>query len=131
MARTTTTTYTSDLQTTFSKNSAAHFLNQFYDDEGWWALAWIDAYDLTHDASYLSMSKTIFADMTGGWDAACGGGESVDHDIQCVRGWPAQAHQYRPLPSPPSNTPFFKRFQSTYDRKEKPWRRRKRGLESN
>ena len=74
MARTGTTAYTSNLATTFSRNSRAHFLDNFYDDEGWWALAWIDAYDLTQDASYLSMAKTIFADMTGGWDGTCGGG---------------------------------------------------------
>lgn len=50
------------------------FLNQFYDDEGWWALAWIDAFDLTHNQQYLAMAKLIFADMAGGWDDTCGGG---------------------------------------------------------
>jgi predicted alpha-1,6-mannanase (GH76 family) len=74
MARTGSTAYASDLSTTFAKNSGSNFINQYYDDEGWWALAWIDAYDLTKDAQYLSMAKTIFADMTGGWDSTCGGG---------------------------------------------------------
>jgi predicted alpha-1,6-mannanase (GH76 family) len=50
------------------------FLNKYYDDEGWWALAWIDAYDLTHDARYLAIAQSIFADMAGGWDETCGGG---------------------------------------------------------
>ena len=50
------------------------FINKYYDDEGWWALAWIDAYDLTHDARYLAMAQSIFEDMAGGWDATCGGG---------------------------------------------------------
>lgn len=50
------------------------FLNQYYDDEGWWALAWIDAYDLTHNARYLTMAQSIFDDMAGGWDQTCGGG---------------------------------------------------------
>ena len=37
-------------------------------------LAWIDAYDHTHDPRYLKMAETIFADMTQGWDDTCGGG---------------------------------------------------------
>ncbi len=53
---------------------APGFLNRYYDDEGWWALAWIDAYDLTGEPQYLAMSRSIFADMSGGWDQTCGGG---------------------------------------------------------
>src|SRR5215831_16068451 len=68
------TTYVADIANTFAHNSSANFLNHFYDDEGWWALAWIRAYDLTHDGRYLAMAKTIFHDMVGGWDSTCGGG---------------------------------------------------------
>ena len=73
-ARTGSSAYVGDIAITFSKNSSANYLNNFYDDEGWWALAWIDAYDLTHHAAYLEMAKTIFADMKGGWGSACNGG---------------------------------------------------------
>ncbi len=50
------------------------FLNEFYDDEGWWALAWLDVYSLHRDPRYLHMAESIFADMTGGWSDTCGGG---------------------------------------------------------
>lgn len=49
------------------------FLNDYYDDEGWWALAWIAAYDLTNDRQYLLMAENIFEDMTTGWCTPCGG----------------------------------------------------------
>ena len=32
------------------------------------------AFDITGDARYLKMAKTIFADMAGSWDAHCNGG---------------------------------------------------------
>ena len=50
------------------------FLNDFYDDQGWWALAWIDAYRLTGQKKYLKMAQTIFKDMTTGYDKVCNGG---------------------------------------------------------
>jgi predicted alpha-1,6-mannanase (GH76 family) len=53
----------------------ANFINEYDDDEGWWALAWIDAYDLTGSSAYLKMAETIFADMASEWDTGtCGGG---------------------------------------------------------
>lgn len=70
------TTYTHVVANTFvqAQRSAAQFLNDYFDDEGWWALAWIKAYDLTGDARYLAMAGSIFDDMCRGWDATCGGG---------------------------------------------------------
>lgn len=50
------------------------FINDYYDDEGWWALAWIRAYDVTGTVSYLSMAESIFADMQAGINGTCGGG---------------------------------------------------------
>lgn len=51
------------------------FINDYYDDEGWWALAWIRAYDVTGYAPYLAMAESIFKDMQGGLaNATCGGG---------------------------------------------------------
>jgi predicted alpha-1,6-mannanase (GH76 family) len=58
-----------------AQKTSVNFVNDYYDDDGWWALAWIDAYDLTGNVQYLTMAKTIFSAMTGGWDTTtCGGG---------------------------------------------------------
>src|SRR5450432_3572044 len=68
-------TYLDDVDTTFVKNQASNFDRfGFYDDDGWWAMAWIKAYDLSHQQKYLDMAKTIFTRMSGGWDDKCGGG---------------------------------------------------------
>jgi predicted alpha-1,6-mannanase (GH76 family) len=66
--------YLDVLNKTFDLNSDEDFLNDFYDDEGWWALAWIRAYDLTGHARFLKMANVIFDDMAGGWNDHCGGG---------------------------------------------------------
>lgn len=68
------TDYQAAVENTFNRNSSHGFLNNYYDDEGWWALAWIDAYDWTQDPTYLDMASSIFNDMAGGWDDVCGGG---------------------------------------------------------
>jgi predicted alpha-1,6-mannanase (GH76 family) len=68
-------TYFDQIDNTFVKNAASNFDRfGYYDDDGWWAIAWIKAFDLTHQQKYLDMAKTIFLRMTGGWDGKCGGG---------------------------------------------------------
>ena len=66
--------YVDVIENTFLKNQSKNFLNDYYDDEGWWTLAWIKAYDFTHTQKYLDMAKTIFKDLTGAWSTDCGGG---------------------------------------------------------
>ena len=53
---------------------ADNFIGTYYDDQGWWALAWIDAYNLTGDDRYLEVAEIIFADLTTSWDELCDGG---------------------------------------------------------
>jgi predicted alpha-1,6-mannanase (GH76 family) len=81
------TQYLSTVANTFGKASKAYgvvnFSNDSNDDEGWWALAWIDAYDLTKTPGYLAMAQTIFADMTTQWDTTtCGGGVWWSKDLK-------------------------------------------------
>ena len=66
--------YRTAITQTYAANIHGGFINDYYDDEGWWALAWIDAYDLTGQQRYLQTAQRIFADMTDGWDDTCGGG---------------------------------------------------------
>jgi predicted alpha-1,6-mannanase (GH76 family) len=68
--------YLAVIERTFKGAGRRHadFLNTFYDDNGWWGLAWVAAFDLTGDARYLDAARTIFASMLTGWDDTCGGG---------------------------------------------------------
>jgi hypothetical protein len=57
------------------------FISRATDDAEWWALAWIDAYDLTHDATYLNEAVTIANYVNGLWDtSSCGGGVWWDRE---------------------------------------------------
>jgi predicted alpha-1,6-mannanase (GH76 family) len=57
-----------------------HFVLRFYDDNGWWGLAWLDAYDLTGEARYLDAARTIFANLLTAWDDTFGGGVWWNND---------------------------------------------------
>ncbi|KAF1941779.1 Six-hairpin glycosidase [Clathrospora elynae] len=48
-----------------------NWLDGFYDDDLWWALAWINAYDLTLDSSYLNLAEGIFTAVAGTWGTSC------------------------------------------------------------
>ncbi|KAG5980478.1 hypothetical protein E4U55_003991 [Claviceps digitariae] len=50
------------------------FINDFYDDEGWWALGLIRSFDVSRDRNYLNAALHIFNDMQTGRGTPCGGG---------------------------------------------------------
>jgi predicted alpha-1,6-mannanase (GH76 family) len=50
------------------------WVDGYYDDDLWWALAWITAYDVTDNHIYLSLAEGIFSIVSGGWSTNCGGG---------------------------------------------------------
>lgn len=44
-----------------NSGNASQWLDSAYDDDGWWALAWIAAYDVTGNDDYLELAEGIFA----------------------------------------------------------------------
>ena len=68
--------YAGIIHTTFraARRQHADFINTFFDDNGWWALAWVAAFDLTGEDRYLDAARKIFAHNQSGWDGTCGGG---------------------------------------------------------
>ncbi|MEU8934628.1 glycoside hydrolase family 76 protein [Streptomyces sp. NPDC048409] len=57
------------------------FVSRAVDDSAWWAIAWIDAYDYTHDTRYLDEAVTIADYVQQYWDTGtCGGGVWWDRE---------------------------------------------------
>ena len=65
----------STIANTFAQTSLAETLTGRYDDEGWWSLGWIRAYELTGQRAYLTRAEAIFHDLAvNAWDNTCQGG---------------------------------------------------------
>jgi predicted alpha-1,6-mannanase (GH76 family) len=68
------TSYDYAISGAFNDNRSGNFENSYLDDTGWWALAWVRAYDITGAAAYLQMAETDANYIHGYWDSTCGGG---------------------------------------------------------
>lgn len=58
----------------FAALGASGFINDYYDDEGWWALGLLHSHDVNGDPGFLDTAQHIFEDMKAGTDDTCGGG---------------------------------------------------------
>ena len=50
------------------------YLNEYYDDMQWQALACLRAFELTHDPAYKATAALLWADIKTGWNERQGGG---------------------------------------------------------
>ena len=68
--------YLDVIESTFRAAQRRHpgFVNEYFDDNGWWGLAWVAAHDLTGRPEYLAAAQAVFRHNQGGWDGTCGGG---------------------------------------------------------
>jgi predicted alpha-1,6-mannanase (GH76 family) len=82
LERTGSRTYMSDVSNTFAKAvdeapppTPGNFIDTAYDDTQWWALTWLNAYELTGNPAYLQMVEKMYSYVTTAWTPSqCGGG---------------------------------------------------------
>ena len=68
------TSYDYAISAAFNGNNSNDFENNYMDDTGWWALTWMQAYDITKNTSYLQMAETDANYIHQYWDNTCSGG---------------------------------------------------------
>ncbi|MFD2615032.1 glycoside hydrolase family 76 protein [Paenibacillus gansuensis] len=73
------------------ENNADTFINGYYDDMEWMALAWLRAYDATKVEKYLEASKVLWADIQTGWTDEMGGGIAWRKEQMNYKNTPANA----------------------------------------
>jgi predicted alpha-1,6-mannanase (GH76 family) len=68
------TSYDTAFARAFALYSGGNFENDSDDDTAWWALVWLQAYDITQVPAYLAMAETEADYIHEDWDDTCGGG---------------------------------------------------------
>lgn len=71
--------------------NAGVFINDYYDDMEWMALAWLRAYDATGDDRYLQAAMTLWHEIQTGWNDAMGGGIAWRKEQLDYKNTPANA----------------------------------------
>lgn len=67
------------------------FLNHFYDDMDWNALALLRAFDATKDDKYKTAAQTVWTDIKTGWNDKMGGGICWNKSKTAYKNTPANA----------------------------------------
>jgi len=67
------------------------FLNEYYDDMGWNALAMLRAYDATKDPKWLQATQTVWDEIKTGWNSSFGGGIAWRKSQRDYKNTPATA----------------------------------------
>ncbi|MHA4809645.1 glycoside hydrolase family 76 protein [Flavitalea flava] len=73
-----------------TKNGGS-FLNHFYDDMEWNALAMLRAFDLTNDQKFKGAAADLWTDIKGGWNTVQDGGISWNKSETGYKNTPANA----------------------------------------
>lgn len=73
-----------------AKNGGS-FINHFYDDMEWNALATLRAFDVTGDAKWKTAAQTLWTDIKGGWNDIQGGGIAWNKSESGYKNTPANA----------------------------------------
>ncbi|RAK79309.1 putative glycosyl hydrolase [Aspergillus fijiensis CBS 313.89] len=76
------TAYTIPGQPTGAAN-ASLWLDGSYDDDMWWGMAWVAAYDVTGEPDYLELAEGVFYHLSRAWPSLCGNG-GLDSDYTHV-----------------------------------------------
>ncbi|EED17160.1 glycosyl hydrolase, putative [Talaromyces stipitatus ATCC 10500] len=73
---------------TADPTNSTSWLDGANDDAEWWGLAWIAAYDVTGNETYLNLAEGIFNQIASGWGTNCGNGgiywETTNHYVNAI-----------------------------------------------
>lgn len=77
--------------TSVQAKNGGSFINYFYDDMEWNALALLRAYDVTTDTKFKDAAETVWTNIKGGWNTVQDGGISWNKGETGYKNTPANA----------------------------------------